>query len=120
MLPPRDETRILCADSSAERLGRLMQRFRDEGFDVACTRSAADCLTAAAEFRPRVIVLDSEFLKVDLENIPEYINLVSAASSVFVTVGDLSEWSDKSPQHVDAVVKRDDLDSLVSLVHRFC
>lgn len=118
MRPPGGSTRILCADPSAERLGRLTQRFRDEGFEVVCTRSAAACLVIAAEYRPRIIVLDVAFLKVDLEDIPEYISHISAATSVFLTVADPSDWIQRKPRYVEAVLKQDDLDALVSLAHR--
>jgi len=118
MLASRGDDRILCADSSGERLGELTRRLRSEGFHVVCTRSAAECLAITAEFRPNIIVLDTEFLEVDLENIPEYISRIHAATSVFLTVEDPSVWRNKPPQYVDAVVKRGDLDSLVSLARR--
>lgn len=110
--------RILCADSSGERLGDLTQRFRAEGFHIVCARSAAECLSITSEYRPNIIILDSEFLEVDLENIPEYISHIHAATSIFLTVEDPSEWHNNPPQYVDEVVKRGDLDSLISLARR--
>lgn len=110
------EPRIVCADASGERLGRIRQRLSAFASQVIYTRSAADCLSATAESRPDIIVLDSDLLFVDSENIPEYISRISARSRVLLTVHDPSQWMGKPLQHVDAIVRRDDLDTLLEMI----
>jgi hypothetical protein len=118
MLPVRGDACILCADLSAERLGSLAMRLASEGWELVCTHSAAQCLAKAAERRPRVIVLDSEFFCVDLENIPEYISQISGASSVVLMVEDPLLWQQPTPKFVDAVIRRGDLDALVTFLRK--
>lgn len=116
MLQAPGDASVVCADSSAERLGQLSQRLRREGLGVICTRSAAECLSMAAEYRPRIIVLDSDFLEVDQENIPEYISRISASTAVVLTVDEPEDWQNRAPQFIEAFLKRGDLDSIASLV----
>ncbi len=72
----------------------------------------------AAEYRPRIIVLDSDFLEVDQESIPEYISRISASTAVVLTVDEPERWRNRTPQYVEALLKRGDLDSIVSLVRQ--
>lgn len=118
MLPLTGQVRIVCADPSGERLERLRLRLRSEGFNVICTRTAADCLSVAAELCPDVVVLDSDFLSIDSENIPEYITRISAGSRVLLTVDDPFQWKGTHLQYVAATIKRGDLDTLVDMIHR--
>jgi PleD family two-component response regulator len=118
MPPLCGKARILCADSSEERLGRIRERLAEEGFDVVCIRSAAECLSLTSEWHPAIVVLDAGFLRVDSENIPEYIGRISPTTHVFLAVDDPGGWSHKPPQHVHTIVKRGDPDAIVSRIRR--
>ena len=93
----------------------MRERLVDEGFDVVCIHSAAECLSMTSEWHPVIVVLDSGFLRVDWENIPEYISRISPTTCIFLTVDDPGDWSQK-PTHVHTIVKRGDLDALVARI----
>jgi DNA-binding NtrC family response regulator len=118
MLLRPGESIILLADSSAQRLEELERKLDGQGLEAMCAQSPAECLEMTANYRPLAVVLDSDFLQVDQENIPEFINRISRSTMIVLTVEDVASWQDKAPRYVHAVCARGDLDSVISLLRQ--
>ena len=115
-LPTRDT--VVCLDSSSERLRKLQTRLEVEHIEATCTQSASNCLEITAECHPKAVLLDANFLRVDQESIPEYIARISLSTAVLLMVDDPERWRHKKPPFVQEVVRRGDLDLIVSLLRQ--
>jgi DNA-binding response OmpR family regulator len=88
-----------------------------EGFGVMQAESASQCLALAAQHKPSAVVLDHDFLRVDQEDLSEFICQVSPGTVVFLTVDERSTGC-TYPTHVRAVAKRGDADLIAFLLHQ--
>jgi hypothetical protein len=109
------EITVICADPVETRLGDLAVRLRVEGIKVIHAESAARCLVLAARYQPVAVVLDSDLLRVDHENMAEYVTRLSASTAVFLTVEDPSDWAGQI-EYVQAVVKRGAAEVIATLI----
>jgi response regulator RpfG family c-di-GMP phosphodiesterase len=111
---PKRENTVVCADREQDRLARLANRLRREGFAVIQAESAAQCLGLTLKYRPTAVVLDADLLQVDEENMAEFVCRVSSSTVVLLTVDNPTGWH--SPPFVLAVAERGDVDEIVSLL----
>ena len=109
------EITVICADPVEARLGKLAARLRVEGIRVIPADSAARCLALTAKHQPVAVVLDSDLLRVDQENMAEYVTRLSASTTVFLAVEDPSDSDGQTP-YVHAVVKRGAAEQIASLL----
>jgi hypothetical protein len=106
---------LICADPVEARLGNLAARLRVEGIRVIPADSAAGCLALTAKHQPVAVVLDSDLLRVDQENMAEYVTRLCASTAVFLAVEYPSD-SDGQVPYVHAVVKRGAAEEIGSLL----
>lgn len=108
---------VLCADPVPARLSSLSKRLRDEGFLVFEAGSAAQCLSLSATYKPNAVILESGFLRVDMENLAAYITHLSQGTVVLLTVERTSDWP-RCPDCVHAIAEHSDWDSIIDVLRR--
>jgi DNA-binding response OmpR family regulator len=106
---------VLCGDGSQDRLTKLAEQLQEGGYNVLVAHSAHECVSMADEHGPDAIILDADLAWVDHEDIVGYLQRVSPAAKIVLSVEDPSTWRTR-PVFVAAVIRRDNERAAVSIL----